>query len=537
MNYAQHFTPNETPAHEQADARQVPNSGGGWTFEIDRWARLQRFLILGTEGGTYYASERKLTIENAKCVQGCLHENGPRTVEIIWGLSVAGRAPKNDAAIFALALAAAADDPVTRKAALAAMPKVCRIGTHLFQFVEAVQSFRGWGRGLQRGVAAWYEQKSPDDLCHQIAKYAQRGGFSHRDVLRLAHPEHSTERAAIYRYITAGAAGMGETTIKRKSGDAEMRPALELPAYLAAVEELKAADPKRAAALVRERGFTHEMVTSEHKQHREVWEALFEKMPLTALIRFLGKLTEIGILAPFSEEAKRVGERLTDSAALKKARVHPIAMLTALATYRQGHGDKGKLTWPPVAKVAEALDAGFYAAFDAVEPTGKNTMIALDVSSSMSVACFGGLSAREISTAMAMVTVRTEPNHVVVAFSGGLTVLPITKTQRLDDITSATARLPFEYTDCSLPFLGALQNKMPVEAFACWTDNETNAGRMHPHEALKKYRKETGIPAKLAVAAVTSTGFTIADPSDAGMLDCVGFDSSVPSVLADFFRA
>ena len=46
-----------------------------------------------------------------------------------------------------------------------------------------------------------------------------------------------------------------------------------------------------------------------------------------------------------------------------------------------------------------------------------------------------------------------------------------------------------------------------------------------------------GIRAKLIVVGMTSNGFSIADPDDAGSLDVVGFDSAVPSVMADFVRA
>jgi 60 kDa SS-A/Ro ribonucleoprotein len=35
---------------------------------------------------------------------------------------------------------------------------------------------------------------------------------------------------------------------------------------------------------------------------------------------------------------------------------------------------------------------------------------------------------------------------------------------------------------------------------------------------------------------MTSNGFSIADPDDVGALDVVGFDSAVPSVMADFVR-
>lgn len=82
--------------------------------------------------------------------------------------------------------------------------------------------------------------------------------------------------------------------------------------------------------------------------------------------------------------------------------------------------------------------------------------------------------------------------------------------------------------------LWALANKIEADAFAVYTDNETWAGRIHPFQALKQYRQETGIPARLVVVGVTATEFTIADPSDAGMMDVVGFDSAAPQFIADF---
>jgi 60 kDa SS-A/Ro ribonucleoprotein len=35
---------------------------------------------------------------------------------------------------------------------------------------------------------------------------------------------------------------------------------------------------------------------------------------------------------------------------------------------------------------------------------------------------------------------------------------------------------------------------------------------------------------------MVSTGFSIADPSDAGMLDVVGFDTNAPKVISDFAK-
>ena len=108
---------------------QVPNSAGGFAWAVDDWTRLRRFLVLGSEGGSYYASEWTLTRENAKAVeQAASREDGPRAVAEIVRVAREGRAPKNDPALFALALAAGLGDEATRQAALEALPQVAPHG-------------------------------------------------------------------------------------------------------------------------------------------------------------------------------------------------------------------------------------------------------------------------------------------------------------------------------------------------------------------------------------------------------------------------
>src|SRR6185312_14192053 len=70
----------------------------------DDWTRLDRFLILGAEGGTYYITERELVKQNHDAIIRCIQQDGIRAVNRIVEISDAGRAPKSDPAIFALAL-------------------------------------------------------------------------------------------------------------------------------------------------------------------------------------------------------------------------------------------------------------------------------------------------------------------------------------------------------------------------------------------------------------------------------------------------
>ena len=72
-------------------------------------------------------------------------------------------------------------------------------------------------------------------------------------------------------------------------------------------------------------------------------------------------------------------------------------------------------------------------------------------------------------------------------------------------------------TDCAQPMIYAKKKNLKVDVFIVYTDCETWAGKVHPSKALKQYRAKLGIDAKLIVCAMTSNGFTLADPDDRGI--------------------
>lgn len=198
---------------------------------------------------------------------------------------------------------------------------------------------------------------------------------------------------------------------------------------------------------------------------------------------------------------------------------------------------RGALRWEPIPAVIDALDRAFYLAFGNIAATGKRIVLALDVSGSMNTWMIGGvpgLTPRVASAAMALVTAAVEPQVMPVGFSHKMVPLPIVPGQRLDEVVTLTNDLPFGATDCARPMLWALEAGVEADAFVVYTDSETWFGQMHPVQALHRYRRQTSIAAKLAVVAMTSTGFTIADPNDVGMLDVVGFDAAAPQVISDF---
>lgn len=501
-------------------------------FALTDEQRLMRFLVLGTEGGTYYATEHELTVQNAECVKRLVQSDstGLKTVETIVNVSDTGRAPKNDPALLGLAIAVKFGTPAVRAAALSALPKVARIGTHLFHFAGYCKALGvGWGRAVRTAFARWYTSKGELQLAQQLVKYQSRDGWSNRDILRLAHATPlNPEQQALFHWVVKGEGPKQEW---QKGSAVEHVWAFEQAKKAKSVQEI--------VQLIQDYKLPREAIPTEFLNSPEVWAVLLQGMKPEATLRNLAKMTAIGLLKPFSPETSLVVSRLTDTDTLKKARLHPVKILSAMMTYKQGHGVKGSLSWSPVSQIVGALEQGFYASFGLIEPTNKRIMECLDVSGSMTVGTITGvpgLTPRVAASCMAMVSARSESQVNFLAFSNGIMPFPVHKASSLDHVIRTADGMGFSSTDCSAPMEYAIRHNLKVDVFRVYTDSETNCNRRPPSVALEDYRQRSGVNAKLIVVAMTASNVSIADPNDLGMMDVVGFDTAAPDVMNDFIR-
>lgn len=523
-----------TPQSEKIPGKtQVKNNAGGYVFQINDVERAKRFLILGSEE-TYYSTGKKLTQENAEVIVRLAENNHAALLDLI--KEVRFRAPKPEYLLFALAIASSVGTTEEKQAALQALPEIARTGTQLFQFVSFVSQMRGWGRALRREVGNWYNDKDAERLAYQVLKYRNREGYTHRDVLRLSHPIPVTDdHRALYQFITGKA--VTEELPKMVEG------------FLKAKE---ATTEEEWAELVREYSLTWEMLPDKALTSVMVWEALIENIPYMAMVRNLGRFSSLGMTAPMSEMAVELAKKVDNQEVITRSHIHPVNLLNAQRTYESGRGFRGRNSWDVSPLIAEALEEAFYKSFKNVKKTGLRTMLALDVSSSMTFDnCVGSnITPREASAAMAMTTLRAEglENTHVIGFTSSnkhgapwdwssepqVTPLDLRPSMTLSEVIGKISNLPFGGTDCALPMIYAMENEIPVDNFVVYTDNETWAGNIHPSQALQEYRDKMGIDAKLTVVGMTSNGFSIADPDDPGMLDIVGFDSAAPSIISEF---
>lgn len=461
MNYAQHFSTRETSQTEPIPNRnQVRNSAGGYSFAVDDWVRLERFLILGTEGGSYYASEKALTVGAAESTLRCIKEDGKRAVEVIKEISVSGRAAKNDSALFALAMCAGLGNDETKHDAFMALQDVARIGTHLFKFVEYCNAFRGWGRAYKTAIQKWYNDKEPSRLSHQVVKYQQRGGWSHRDLLRLSKPTPASDsHDDIFRWITKGEFNDSSDEL------------------IWAYEWAKRNESEsNIIELIKKYKLTWEFMPTKWLKSPEVWSALLPNIPLLALVRNLGRMTACGALKPMNRNVDIVCQKLEDTEYIRKSRLHPLSILVSLNTYTSGSGIRGSLSWNPISQITDALDSAFYKSFGNVKPTGKRIALCLDVSGSMSmgeISGMTGITSRIGSSAMSLITAATEKRYTIGAFSHQMVKVDISPRQRLNDVVNNVSGLPFGRTDCALPMIHALEYGVEADAFIIYTDSET----------------------------------------------------------------
>ncbi|XP_067657624.1 RNA-binding protein RO60-like [Haliotis asinina] len=538
------FPPDTVPQSAPISANQVRNNAGGFGWKVDDFSRLKRFLCLGSEGGTYYTSEKALTQQNVGCILNLISEGkGTDVVKTIKQFSLEGRTAKQTSILLALAVCCRSSDLTTKQEAYKAVCDICRIPTFLFEFIERCEKqgkTTGWGRAHRNAISAWYNRFSDDPvkLAMHVTKYRQRNSWSHRDVLRLSHTKPVNDAVGVVlRYAVRGLSDAKQMYDKGEPESEDVRKVLK---FLSVVDEAKSCtEEDKMVELIRQHGLVREHIPTSLLSSVSVWKELLQKMPMTAMIRNLGKMTSIGVLRDGCSEEDLVVQKVTDRDSLKQARIHPFNVLVALKTYSAGRGEKGKLTWIPTKRIKKALDDAFYLSFKFVLPTNKRYLLAVDVSGSMGCPVMGtpSVTCRDAAAAMMMVTKRTEnpDNSTVVAFCDKLTPLDIGHTDDLDTVTGRISNMPFGGTDCALPMVWAKEKKKMFDVFVVYTDCETWFGKIHPSEALRQYRKWSGLwDARLIVCGMSSNEFTIADPDDPGMMDVVGFDSAAPEAMRSF---
>ena len=317
---------------------QVPNSAGGYTWSVDDWTRLRRFLVLGSEGGTLLRVGADADARERRRGRA-LHRGGrrPRGLDDRRGQRARRRRRRTTRRCSRWRWRPVSATIETRRAALDALPRVARTGMHLFRFATVRRGLPRLGpvapsgrRSLVRGAVGRRARLPGGEVPPARGRDAPRPAAAGPPGSRGRRGQPDARRVGraprLFEWIVRG-------------GDRD-----GLPRIVEGFARAQAAEtPAATAELVREYGLPREALKSEHLTSPRVWEALLDDMPSTALIRNLATMTRIGLLdAGLGRRRDVAVEQLGDGERLRRARVHPIAVLAALRTYESGRGARGQ---------------------------------------------------------------------------------------------------------------------------------------------------------------------------------------------------
>ena len=631
---------------------QVKNSADGYSHLVTDKDAIRRLLVFGTNSPTYYANASTLSAKGAAfCIKMIEEGKGQDILNILVSVHNSGAAPKMTTTFSILGMLTRCIDDKVRSSALAYIgSKGLRTLSQVYMWWKchtASGDGKGAGRGVRRALTNLIgpnSYPSSKSLAYQIVKYAQREGVSIKDILAMVHPPTSkmtkkggttnridwplghqiviTYAVSNFKKATKGA-GFSVVLERYCKCDIPMDSLMAMPDeefhgyitslpadfdddakevlhYLWAIEKVKIGDDvDETCSIISKFNLPREIIPTPLLNEKKVWFSLLIgdtrdsdikiKMPITALIRNLGKMAWLGMFntslgdasyKSFTESiVKAVCDHITNERVIRNGRVHPATLVQAYKTYSSGSGDKGSLMWSPNPNISKALNDAVDIAFYTIKPSPGVHLHALDISGSMNC-CFSAvpsLTAFEASVIQMLCHLKTNLRNgggrqIVMVFDVKGSVVfdsdPDSTAYTMDTIVSNTRYqdygrgkplpkgplfdpladswdtvirklqgLPMGGTDCAQPVL--LAKKMVTssiarpEIFSVYTDNETYYGSIHPSVALKNYRK-TVPNAKMIVIAATPTRFTIADPNDPNSLDICGWDTGAGTVIHDF---
>lgn len=514
------------PVSTKVDEKQVKNQQGFYVFQTEAWNQLSRFLIMGTTAPTYHAGTKNID-KNVRVLEKLVKEDAVRVINTVLLYDQQGRLIKKQPAIFVIAyVLTSAEDLVARKDAVYVASQVIRTGRDISSLVEEIVALKGgtFSRLSRQAVAYWYNMPV-DRLAYQVVKYRNTGQFSHRNVLRLAHPVPRTEEhVPVFKYLTG----------KLTGGEGEMPQVIYTFELLNRMANEGRLDEKVLCNTIRNERLTHEMVPTQFKNSPKVWEVLAEDMPFTATVWNLSTFSRLGLLKEFSDFERMILARLRNKEQIEKSRIHPFKLLVAIRNYEKGSGFRN--TWNVNNRVVEALEEALYISLQNVENTGTRYGLVVDTSGSMTMGNVIGSDIQPIEVAGAMAAINCrQGDAVVLGVNNHITKLPITKSSGIADVVRMIRNCGGYTTNLGLGIEYFLNNRIKVDCLIYYTDNEINQGR-HPVQLFDKYKSTVNQDAKIVCVAMTANDFTIFPDGRGDVLNIAGFDANAPQVIEEFVK-
>lgn len=414
------------------------NAEGFPAYERSREEQYLQLLLTNTLGGTFYATSDQLATEATDLHLDITTNNPDFATRALLYARQYGMMRMQP--IMGLAFLSGVD----RDNFYGCFDTIIQTPDDLATFVNLLTGGTlplGLTRRTKRAVNRW--------LGHLSEYHALKYTSQLRGVMRRTHPKPDTAyQAAIFEWIH-----------NRKNASLILTP--QIAAYEELITAVRAQDQHAIQRLIGAGRLPYELVTGILKPDTLQWRTLARQMPYMALLRHLNMLKRHGALWG---QFGYIAQRLSDIDAMKRARVLPFRLLTALNNFQPTVYEE-----PIQAALIQALDG----AAQNLPPLAGTICIAPDVSQSMS----GRMSAKgltryiDIAALFAASLLKKATKAVVLPFNQHVIDVSLRPAASVYDSTLQIVGLLGGGTSLSAPISFLLEHKIAVDTFIGITDN------------------------------------------------------------------
>lgn len=572
------------------------NAAGGVAYQSSDAQKLRRFLLLGTESSTMYASASDIS-DSALVFLRQFITSDPMTVLSVIG-EMADRLPHKREALWAMAMVSGTKFvPVdslksfndlkieaygyvdigvgNHQAVMTQLYSVLGrlVGTFgdLLEFLLYKRIANGKrlvvSSGLKNFVSGFFNSMGVDDIHYQLNKYGNKAvringneyAINVADVLNLTHYKHPLEPQRLvlsywYNYYSVGKDSEStQRALDLLATRTETQRIFESTATLRLVNQfVNTIDTQEGYEYVapmllngiEQYGWTWEVIAPNYlvpeksAWARQIWSALIGndqsqfKMPMNAMLRMISRLESYGYLGD-NDDSQGLTNQIVQALNNRDRIVKSrINPFRPFVTWGYYRKTTGAGTL-----LLKSLEQAITAAYRNVKPHNKKVLYAIDGSGSMNCdqVTGTGMDASQVAIALAAIFKGVESNlaaNYAVVFDG--------RVRKVIEPTLADIDMdmPGGETNCASPIQWAEANHKGIgafDAFVIITDSQSWYGNSYNvQDALDHYREKYNPNAKLVVLQLTGDNGGLFRQDCSYCLELVGFDASAIDVINTF---
>jgi len=486
------------------------NEAGGIAYDLGAKHALAQYAVTGTFNSVYYANAK----DQLKQVESLAKQCDSKFIAKLAIYARENGKMKDTPAYLLAVLAARGEIDLLR----AAFPRVCTNSKMLFNFVQIIRSGavgrKSFGTAVKHMIQEWLTSKTGKGLFLSGVGHSDP---SLADVIKMVHPRPvDQEQQNVFSYLL------------NREYDESL-----LPDDLQIFEALKRGESRKVPDL------PFQVLTNCNLTEAQ-WKEVARNMPWNTLRMNLSNLNRKGVFAD-RKLVNELAEKLADPELVRKFNVFPYQLMTAYQN-----------TTDIPAELRNALQQAMETAVENVPALPGDTMVAIDVSGSMSSPITGHRGTVstvtrcvDVAALIASALLRKNRATVVLAFDcagwAGRTGLHIPHLNPFDAVLT-NANILAGYggggTNCSLPFQFLNNGKIKVDNIILVSDNESWSGYGGRGDTCAEWCKYSAKyrNAKLVNIDIQPYGTTQVPDIKGKVMNIGGWSDTVFAIMAEFFK-